>query len=318
MAARELIVLGTSSQTPTAARGHNGHLVRFDGEAVLLDPGEGTQRQLLRAGVAPASITAIAITHDHGDHCLGLPGVLARLALDGVERAVPLLFPAGGAARIRALVAVAGPHAARVVEHVIEAADATPTTVLTLPARGGPSGRDGLGGLALQAAALDHRVPTCGYRLVEPDGVTMDPAALAARGVTGPDVGRLRREGSLATAEGSVGLAQVSRPRPGQRVGFVMDTRRCAGASALADAADLLVCEATFTDEQADVAPRYGHLTARQAGVLAREAGARRLVLTHFSQRYEDLADHAEQAGAEHDDVVVAHDLDRVTVPPRR
>ena len=94
--------------------------MRFDGEAVLLDPGEGTQRQLLRAGVAPSTITAIAITHDHGDHCLGLPGVLARLALDGLERPVPLLFPAGGAARIRALVAVAGPHAARVVEHPVD------------------------------------------------------------------------------------------------------------------------------------------------------------------------------------------------------
>lgn len=317
MAARELIVLGTSSQTPTAARNHNGYLVRFDGEAVLFDPGEGTQRQLLRAGVAPSSITAVAITHDHGDHCLGLPGVLARLALDGLQRAVPLVFPAGGAARIRALVDVAGPHAARVVEHPVEVG-AEPTTVLTLPARGGPSGRDGLGGLALQAASLDHRVPTCGYRLVEPDGVTMDPAALAARGVVGPDVGRLLREGSSTTPGGAVSLADVSSPRRGQRVAFVMDTRRCEGASALAAGADLLVCEATFTDAEAEVAPRYGHMTARQAGALAREAGARRLVLAHFSQRYEELDDHARQAGEEHDDVLVAHDLDRVAVPPRR
>lgn len=316
MAARELIVLGTSSQTPTAQRNQNGYLVRFDGEAVLFDPGEGTQRQLLRAGVAPSSITAIAITHDHGDHCLGLPGVLARLALDGLQRAVPLVFPAGGAARVRALVDVAGPHAARVVEHPVDVGP-SPATVLTLPARGGPSGRDGCG-LALQAAALDHRVPTCGYRLVEPDGVTMDPAALRAHGITGPDVGRLLREGSLPTPAGTVGLAEVSRPRRGQRVALVMDTRRCDGALALAERADLLVCEATFTDAEAEVAPRYGHLTARQAGVLAREAGARRLVLAHFSQRYDDLADHAAQAGEEHDDVVVAHDLDRVAVPSRR
>ncbi len=311
-------MLGTSSQTPTAERNHNGYLVLFDGEGILVDPGEGTQRQLLRAGVAPSSITAVAITHDHGDHCLGLPGVLARLALDGLERVVPLVFPAGAAARVRALVDVAGPYAARVVEHPVSDDGARSVPVLTLPARGGPSGRDGLGGLVLEAAALDHRVPTCGYRVREPDGVTMDPALLAARGITGPDVGRLQRDGALTTPAGTVALEEVSVPRPGQRVALVMDTRPCEGASVLAERADLLVCEATFADTEAELAPRYGHMTARQAGHLGSAAGTRRLVLSHFSQRYRDLAAHGEQAREEHGDVVVAVDLMRVAVPPRR
>ncbi len=311
-------MLGTSSQTPTAERNHNGYLLRFDGEGVLVDPGEGTQRQLLRAGVAPSTITAIAITHDHGDHCLGLPGVLARLALDGASRPVPLVFPVGAAARVRALVAVAGPHAARVVEHPVPDDESTPTPVLTLPAPGGPSSRDGLGGLVLEAAALDHRVPTCGYRLREPDGVSLDPAALRARGITGRDVGVLARTGSLLTRDGTVTLGEVGRHRPGQRVAVVMDTRRCAGASALAERADLLVCEATFADAQAELAPRYGHLTSRQAGRLAAAGGARRLVLTHFSQRYEHLDELGAQAREEHGDVVVARDLVRVDVPARR
>ncbi len=310
-------MLGTSSQTPTAERNHNGYLVRFDGEGILVDPGEGTQRQLLRAGVAPSTITAIAITHDHGDHCLGLPGVLARLALDGVTRPLPLVYPSGAAARVEALVDVAGPHAARVVGHPVEDAGSSPEAILALPARGGPSGRDGLGGLVLEAAALDHRVPTCGYRLVEPDGVTMDPSALAARGITGRDVGLLQRRGALSTPAGTVALDQVSAVRRGQRVAVVMDTRRCDGASALADRADLLVCEATFTDAHADVAPRYGHLTARRAGRLASAAGARRLVLSHFSQRYRSLDDHVLQAREEHDDVVAAEDLVRIAVPSR-
>ena len=83
MTARDLIVLGTASQVPTRRRNHNGYLLRWDGEGVLLDPGEGTQRQLTLAGVAPSTITRICLTHLHGDHCLGLPGVIQRLSLDG-------------------------------------------------------------------------------------------------------------------------------------------------------------------------------------------------------------------------------------------
>ena len=91
--ARELVVLGTAGQVPTTKRNHNGYLLRWDGEAMLFDPGEGTQRQLLHAGISSSVITAICITHFHGDHCLGLPGVLARFALDQRERPVDLYFP---------------------------------------------------------------------------------------------------------------------------------------------------------------------------------------------------------------------------------
>jgi ribonuclease Z len=114
-----------------------------------------------------------------------------------------------------------------------------------------------------------------------------------------------------------VRLEDVSEVRRGQRVAFVLDTALCDGAVELAEGADLLVCEATFLDRDRELAEAYLHLTARQAGRLAREAGARRLVLLHFSQRYPDLEEFAQEAGAEHGDVVVARDLDVVPVPPR-
>ena len=98
-----------------------------------------------------------------------------------------------------------------------------------------------------------------------------------------------------------------------------MDTAWCDGALELADGVDLLVCESTFLDRDADLAERYLHMTARQAGRLAAEAGARRLVLTHFSRRYDDPAEFAAEAGEQFDgDIVVAADLDRIDVPPRR
>ena len=92
---RELVVLGTASQAPTRSRNHNGYFLRWDDEGLLFDPGEGTQRQMLFAGVTASQITRICITHFHGDHCLGLPGVLARMSLDRVPHTVEVCYPAG-------------------------------------------------------------------------------------------------------------------------------------------------------------------------------------------------------------------------------
>lgn len=307
MPARELVVLGTASQVPTRARNHNGHLLLWDGAGLLLDPGEGTQRQMTLAGVAASDVDAIAVTHAHGDHTLGLPGVLARMALDGVDRPVPLVHPAAAGEHLRHLVAASGTEGALDLRwHPVPAGVPSEGPVLQLA------------GAALEAVALDHRVPAVGYRLVEPDGRRMLPEALAARGVQGPDVGRLQREGALATPRGVVRLDDVSAPRPGQRFALVQDTRWCDGAVELAHGADLLLCEATFADADAALADPYGHLTARQAGRLAAGGGARRLVLTHFSQRYTDLEPLLAQAREEHDDVVLAEDLARVPVPRRR
>src|SRR5579875_2710649 len=97
MASRELVVLGTASQAPTRRRNHNGYLLRWDGEGFLFDPGEGTQRQMQFAGVTANQITHLCITHFHGDHCLGVPGVLQRMSLDQVSHPVAVYYPAENA-----------------------------------------------------------------------------------------------------------------------------------------------------------------------------------------------------------------------------
>ncbi|WP_424346312.1 ribonuclease Z [Kocuria sp. CH-021] len=292
---RELVVLGTASQVPTRTRNHNGYLLQWDGEGLLFDPGEGTQRQMTHAGVPSRRITRICLTHVHGDHCYGLPGVLSRMALDDVPHPVHLHYPASGEDVVRALVSLA-----------------TPGTDLRLH----PHGSGGTVAPALEVRPLDHRVETYGYRLVEPDGRTLLPDRLAAAGITGPDVGRLQREGRL----GGVRLEDVSRPRAGRRFAFVMDTAPCPGAEELADGADLLVAESTFADDDAGLAARYRHLTAGQAGALAGGGGVGTLVLTHFSSRYTDVSPLVAQArdragGAT---VLAAEDLDRVPFPRGR
>ncbi len=304
MSDRELVVLGTASQAPTRYRNHNGYLLRWDTEGLLFDPGEGTQRQLVLAGVASSAVTTICITHFHGDHCLGLPGVLQRLSLDRVPHPVAVHYPASGEAFFDRL---------RTCALYDDAVSVVPRPVA------GPGVIDpGPTPFRLEAARLDHRAETFGYRLVEPDGRRMLPERLAAAGVAGPDIGRLQREGSLERPGGGrVTLEDMSEHRPGQRFAFVMDTRLCDAAFALAEGADLLVCESTYLTADAGLAADHGHLTAAQAARIAGEAGARRLVLTHFSQRYQEPAAFAAEAGEVFPDVVVAADLDRIGVPAR-
>ena len=292
---RELVVLGTASQVPTRTRNHNGYLLRWDGEGLLFDPGEGTQRQMIHAGVAGTDVTRICLTHVHGDHCYGLPGVLSRMALDRVEHPVHLHYPASGDLMVRALVAISSPGVdLRLVPH------------------------DSPGEIApgLEVQPLKHRIETYGYRLSEPDGRSLVPERLAAAGIAGPDVGRLQREGQL----GGVRLEDVSVLRRVQSFVFGMDTAQCEGAEQLAEGADLLVAESTFSDDDGALAEQYRHLTAGQAGELAGKSGARNLVLTHFSSRYPEVTELEAQARRKAGSAVVraAQDLDRFGFPKRR
>lgn len=305
MSQRELVVLGTASQVPTRHRNHNGYLLRWDGEGLLFDPGEGTQRQMLHAGVSATQITRIAVTHFHGDHCLGLAGVIQRISLDRVPHPVDAYYPASGQDFFDRLRYAAAYH---------ESAELRPRPILEpgpLPAPGAP--------FELSAVRLSHPVESFGYRLTEPDSRRMVPERLAALGLYGPAVGALLQQGRIEHDGRTVTLDEVSETRRGQNFAFVMDTRLCDGVGELADGADMLVAEATFTDADAHLAREHGHLTAGQAGAVAAEAGVRTLVLTHFSQRYPVLDQHLAEARKQFDgEVVVAEDLVRVPVPRRR
>ncbi len=298
-------MLGTASQAPTRHRNHNGYLLRWDAEGILFDPGEGTQRQFTLAGVSAGSVTRICVTHFHGDHSLGLPGMILRVANDGGRMPLRVHYPASGE------------------EHFVRLRYATIGQELVgveaLPVSG-----DGMieihadATITISAALLRHRVDAIGYRVAEPDGRRMLPDRLAAAGISGPVVGQLLRDGRVEVGGRTVLLDDVSEPRRGQVFAFVMDTAWCEQAVALAAGADLLVCESTFLTPEAELAERYGHLTARQAGRLAAAAGARRLVLTHFSARYDAPQAFADEAADEFQgDIVVASDLMRIAVPSR-
>jgi ribonuclease Z len=306
MSVRAVTFLGTSSQVPTRSRNHNALFLFWDDLGILFDPGEGTQRQMILAGISAAQITHVAVTHFHGDHCLGLAGIVQRLSLDRVPHPVEVICPASGQAYFERL---------RHASLFHETATLVPRPVVVCGNEEVEVCRRG--NVRLLARALEHGVDCQGYRLQEDDGRRMLPDRLEASGVRGPAVGALLREGRIDIGGRTVRLEEVSEPRPGQAFALVMDTRPCAGAAALARGADLLVCEATYLDEEAREAHDHYHMTAGQAAALAQAAGVRRLALTHFSQRYLSTEGFLREASAVHPDVVIAEDLTRVAVPRR-
>lgn len=302
MSQRRLIILGTGSQAPTRERNHGGYLLRWDGQGFLFDPGEGVQRQMIHAGVSAPEITKIFISHFHGDHCLGLAGIIQRLSLDRVSHPVEIYYPASGQKYYENLRDASIYY--RSVE-LVERPVSEPGVIFSDDH------------LTIETRPLSHIVDTWGYRIEERDGYTLQPDLLAAHGISGPRVRELQERGELNVDGRIIRLADVGVPRPGQAFAFVMDTRWCDEAVELARGADLVLSEATYLAERQREATDFGHLTAVEAGRLAREAGAGMLVMSHFSQRYQETGDLVSEAKSAFDHVIAARDGDHIDIPRR-
>ncbi len=302
MSLRELIVLGTASQVPTRHRNHNGYFLRWDSEGFMFDPGEGTQRQMIHYGVTASSITNVCLTHFHGDHCLGFASLVQRISLDNVPHQVDAFYPASGETFYRRL---------RKASIFHDVAKIRPRPI----PKGGMESEGSK--LSIRARPLDHTVDCFGYRIQESDQWRFDQEKLEARGLRGPVVGRIQRDGQAEVDGEIIRVEDVGSLQAGQSMAFVMDTRVCDEAIELARGVDMLVIESTYLNSEATEARNNGHLTAREAAEIAHEAGARRLVLTHFSQRYTEVEPFLEEASAIHSDVTAAVDGDRIPVPKR-
>ena len=306
MGGREFIALGTSSQVPTRERSHNAYVLRWDKECFLLDPGEGAQRQLILANIAACSIHHICITHFHGDHCLGLAGILQRLSIDRCDHPVHLYYPESGQIYIERLRGAAMYQSALELQlHPI------------VQSLSGMFDLHSANGYTLKSFPLDHSVPTVGFRLEESTSLRFLPEKLDLMGVHGPMVGELQRKGLLDIGGRVLHIEEVTEPRKGSVFAFVMDTRPCAGAIALAKDADLLVMEATYTSAHRDLANLYCHSTAADAAETALAAGVHRLAFSHFSQRYIDTSQHLKEAQEIFANVLALNDLDSVDIPRR-
>lgn len=271
MTVKDLIVLGTSSQQPTRFRNHGAYLFRWNNEGLLFDPGEGTQRQFIFAEVSPTVVTRIFISHFHGDHCLGLGSMLMRLNLDKVPHPIHCYYPASGKKYFdRLRYATIYHENITVIEHPIES--------------GGGVYQDEL--FTIQAKPLDHGIENLGWRITERDKRRFIREKLDHLGVYGPAVKQLEQEGHLHIGNHTVFLDDVSFIQTGESIAVVIDTRPTSNAKELAHKAKLLLSESTYLSSDGDLALRHKHMTALEAGMLAKEAAAEKLVLTHFSARH--------------------------------
>lgn len=236
---------------------------------------------MILAGVSASEITKIFITHFHGDHCLGLPGVLQRLSLDRVSHAVEIYYPASGQQFFENL------KNASIYHNFAEII-------------GKPIAANGIifqaESITVETRKLDHTAESWGYRFSEPDSVSMLPEKLDELGIRGSDVGKLKRDGKIKTGGKTILRQDVSLFKKGQSFAFVMDTGVCDAAVELAQNVDFLVCESTYLSSETAEAVARKHLTARQAAEIAREANAEQLVLTHFSQRYAGIENFTREA----------------------
>ena len=269
-----LTFLGTAAARPTVGRNVSGLAVQREGDLVLFDCGEGTQRQMMRYGTGFA-VEAIFVTHAHADHFLGLTGLLRTMALQGRAEPLGVYGPAGSSRLLRTAVELG-------VDRIN-----FPVTVEELR----PGDAVKRGDYHIQAFAVEHGTSAVGWALVEEDRRgRFDVDAARAMGIPeGPLFGKLHR-GLPVEVDGRVVRPEevVGPQRPGRTVAYTGDTRPADGTLEMARDADALIHEATFGEEERDRARDTFHSTARQAAEVARQAGARRLFLTHLSARYSD------------------------------
>jgi ribonuclease Z len=308
----ELTFLGTGSAMPTRQRNVAGMALRLPErrELWLFDCGEGSQHRLLVTPLRPPQVRRVFVTHLHGDHLYGLPGLLTTLSMLGVETPVDVHGPPGLRSFVDAALGVS------------QSWCTFPLRVHELP----PEGELVDGDLTVAWRPLRHGVPCFGFRVAERARPgRFDAARAAALGVPpGPAYGALKAGGEVTLDDGRVvrGLDLTAPPVPGRVLAVCGDSRPCDAAVELARGADLLVHEATFGESRREMAAARGHSTAREAAEVAARAGAGRLMLTHFSARYqqdgpETIDDLLAEARAVFPATAAAHDLLVVAVPPR-
>jgi ribonuclease Z len=297
----DLVFLGTSGSVPTARRAPAATLIRRAGERILIDCGEGTQRQLLRSGIGLVELPEVFLTHYHADHYLGLPGMLKTFALRGRELPLTVYGPPGLLDLFGALRRIFGK-----LTYKLDLVELRPGDTLDR------------GEYLLVVFNVNHGMSSNGYALVErvrPG--RFDVAAATRLGVPkGPLYGALQRGEHVTLPDGNTVAPDevLGTPRPGRKIVLTGDTRAAASVLEVAREADVLVHDATFAEEERERADETGHATATQAAELAAAAQARMLVLTHLSNRYfgPEIAREARAIFAE---TVVPRDFDIIDVP---
>ena len=273
--------LGTGSAIPTARRNHPATLLKYKAENILVDCGEGTQRQFRKAHLNPCKITKILISHWHGDHVLGLPGLLQTLNLNGYNGELIIYGPKGSKRKFQEMVS---PYLG-FYWNVNKKNDGNFNIIVKEVSSGIIFDSDGF---FIEAVEMEHDCPTVAYSFVVKEKKRLDKEKLEKLKIpNSPLIGELVK-GKVVEINGKkVDGKKLMYVEPSRKVTFLMDTRMCNSAVKLAKGSDVLISEATHSVEEQEVATKYGHLSSVDAATIAKKAKVKALVLIHLSQRYE-------------------------------
>lgn len=273
MASRiKITFLGTADQIPSADRNHSAILISYDGENILVDCGEGTQRQFRKANLNPCKITKILITHIHGDHVFGLPGLLSTLNFSGYGRELRIYGPKGIKRFLGEFLNLdyIGRNFKIIIDEVhgkfYETKD-----------------------FYIEAERMEHGIPCNAYNFVIRDKIRLDKGKLKKMKIPeGPHLKQLK-EGKDAVIGGKkIKAKDLVYEEKGKKISFVLDTKKNERIVPFVKGADFLISEAEFSEELKDQAEEHLHMTSVDAAENAKKAKAGKLILTHISQRYEN------------------------------
>jgi len=293
-----LVFLGTGQAIPTAKRNHTAILLSYKSENILVDCGEGTQRQFRKAKINPCKLTKILITHWHGDHVLGLPGLLQTLALNGYNRVLNIYVPKGTKHYIDLifrLFVFQGKIKYKIEEvesKFLETED-----------------------FILEAKTMSHGTPCNAYSFKEKEKIRIDKEKLKKLGIKGKIIGELQKGKDIVWNNKKIKALSLTYLQEGKKVTIILDTALNENMLKLAEGSDLLICESTYTKKEEDLAREYKHLTASQAAETAKKSNCKKLILTHLSQRYENKEKLiVAEARKIFKNTEIAEDLDKIEV----
>ncbi len=290
----KLTILGTAGQLPTRERNQNAYFLEWPFGGILFDPGEGTQRQFTLAGISPGKISDIFISHFHGDHCLGLPGIMQRLSMMQVPQEIHIYYPEEGQLYFDAL-----SIASKYTRHI---------EFYPLPLNEGIVKENEE--FKIEAYELLHSTPALGYRLTIKSKLRFDKNKLEKNKLSGPLLGELEKEGKIKHL-GKVFTREELSYRTEEKIfAYVLDTGVCNNINKLIHGADTVLMEGTYLDSEVDLADEYMHMTGERAARYAGENNVKKLILTHFSERYKDLNLYQKAVEKTFKNTHISHDFD--------
>jgi ribonuclease Z len=294
--------LGTSSMLPTKERNHSSTLIQYLDEGIMVDCGEGTQRQLRIAKISPCKITKLLITHFHGDHVLGIPGLIQALVKNNYQKELQIYGPIGTKKYINSMMkGIIFRQLGQLKYKITELS--SPKTIY----------KDK--NFSLKCGKADHTVPTLTYSLIENDKLKINLQYLKKYKLkTHPLLGDLQRGKDIVYNGKKITVKNATIKKPGKKITIIMDTAPSTNLAKFAQNSDLLICESTWSDHMFHLTKKRKHLTSKQAAQIAKKAKAKKLVLTHFSQRYKSLNELLKEAKTIFKNTELAEDFMKIEI----